>query len=317
MALRFGFGLACAALMVLVRKLIDPIAPGAGPYALAYPAVMLATLYGRLRAGLLTFAICFAYAWFVLVPLAGVSTHGPTEVSRLIVNALSALVLIVFAEGFRRAVNEATAQRDAEIERRSMMFDELLHRTKNNFTVVASLLGAQKRETNDPDVRQAFDQAIGRVHSFASAYQQLLEEEHTDSALDMSQYLSRLVDTVSPSLFPTNVQVTHRLSPLTLPNARAVAMGLIVNEALTNAAKYAFVDGRDGAVEVALEGGEDDWSLSIADDGRGAESAPPPGAGERLGTGSRLMQGLAKQAKGVLSIDDRSTGYRVTLRAAA
>ncbi len=318
-ALRALLGVLAAGLVVILRMGVDHVAPGAGPYALIYPAVMLATLYGRRTAGIIAFVLSFAFAWFVVVPMAGPAGVGPSDSARLLVNALSCLIVMIFAEAFRRAVNSAARWRDQEIERRGMLMDELIHRTKNNFAVVASLLSMQKREEEHPDVRRVLDQAIGRVQSFASAYQQLMETERDDATLDMASYLGRLVDTVSPSLFPSNVRVSHRLAPLVLPNERGVAMGLIVNESLTNAAKYAFADGRQGAVAVELTGGDSDWTLSISDDGQGADAPArpqPTTTAERRGSGSRLMQGLARQAKGKLDIDDRSPGYRVTLRAA-
>ena len=111
-----GFGMLCLGGMVVARLLIDRVAPTAGPYALLYPAIMISTLFGRWRAGLITFFGGFGWAWFLVLPQT--LTHklaGASDASRLFVNLASALVILGFAEVFRRAVRKSAAARDAAL----------------------------------------------------------------------------------------------------------------------------------------------------------------------------------------------------------
>ena len=77
-----------------------------------------------------------------------------------------------------------------------------------------------------------------------------------------------------------------------------MAVGLIVNELVTNAVKHAFPDGRSGQVEVIFERGEEGMVLTIADDGPGL----PPGRGDSKGLGHSLIKAFAKQAGGELEL---------------
>jgi PAS domain S-box-containing protein len=109
---QFLFGLACAAATSVVRLGIDSISPSAGPFALIYPAVLLSTLYGRWRSGLVTYVTVFALAWFYVLPRNSGTLLHPEDVSRMVVNLITALVILIFAELFRAQVRRATNQRD-------------------------------------------------------------------------------------------------------------------------------------------------------------------------------------------------------------
>ena len=102
----------CMAGLVLVRTLVDLVAP-AGPFALIYPTVLIATLYGRWGAGLLTYVAAFAWTWLFVLPDTRTSQIAASaEVNRLIVNGVTVMVILVFAELFRAAVRHAAHRRD-------------------------------------------------------------------------------------------------------------------------------------------------------------------------------------------------------------
>ena len=163
----------CIVALVLVRALVDLVAP-AGPFALIYPTVLIATLYGRWGAGLITYLAAFAWTWFFVLPDSSRSLiSASNELSRLIVNGMTVMVILVFAELFRAAVRHAAHRRDREIANRDLLLRELDHRTKNNFMIVASLLALQKRRETSPEAQAALSVAAARVDSFAAAHQAL------------------------------------------------------------------------------------------------------------------------------------------------
>jgi hypothetical protein len=168
------FGLACTALMVAGRVPVDVIAPTAGPFALIYPVTLIATLFGRWLAGVITATTAFLWAWYFVLPDPW-SFHFArvSDVARLIVNLVSVTTVLVLAEIFRQAVRKAAAERDIELKHTALLLRELDHRTKNNFMIVESLLDLQRRRQKSPEARAALEAAVGRVHSFVAANQAL------------------------------------------------------------------------------------------------------------------------------------------------
>ncbi|HKX79328.1 MAG TPA: sensor histidine kinase [Novosphingobium sp.] len=313
-----AFGVACGLLMIVARWLLDLWAPSAGPFVLVYPTVLLATLYGHWRAGAVAYVISFLWAWLIVLPSSETFILGLSTLrERVVINAIGAGVVLLFAETFRAAVERATNEREREIERRSMLFKEMEHRTKNNFAMVASLLEIQKKRETAPEVRAAFDDAIGRVRSFADAYSHLATEQGEGAHVDMRPFLESLIGRVVRGAFTDRVEVHRDIADMTLPREIAVAIGLFVNEALINCAKYAFPDDRRGTVRVFLErDGAQNWSLGIIDDGVGSGGAVGAAAGGRevSGLGASLFDAFARQARGSHSVVISSSGCQVALR---
>jgi two-component sensor histidine kinase len=98
-----------------------------------------------------------------------------------------------------------------------------------------------------------------------------------------------------------------------LPTDRAVSLGVIVTELVTNACKYAYPDG-SGEVRVALNrDGEDDFLLAVEDDGCGISvDASPRGTG----LGTKLIRAMAQSLQSMVEYDSTHRGCRATLRAA-
>jgi len=307
------FGLGCAGTMIVARSALDMVAPSAGPFALVYPSVLIATLYGHWRAGLVAYLISFLSAWYFVLPTAmSFRFENPDDPQRVMINAATALVVLVFAESFRHAVTIAAEQRDAEIARRTMLMQELEHRTKNNFALVVSMLELQKRKETEPRVVHALDLATARIHSFARAYANLAETQGEGASVEMGPYLREVVTHFSDGAFHQGIKVGCTVADRRLPREVAVAIGLFTNEALTNAAKYAFPDGRTGRVEVQFSSGGEDWELVIADDGVGdGERNAAPNSSSGLGT--ILLRAFANQAQATYEVDITDDGRRLRL----
>ncbi|MEE8230422.1 MAG: DUF4118 domain-containing protein, partial [Qipengyuania citrea] len=173
-AAQIVFGGMCAAAMIGVRSLIDVWAPVSGPFALIYPTVLLATLYGHWRAGVVALTVTFCWAWFFILPPARSFLFAdPTDPMRVLLNAASAVVVVVFAEAFRRAAQATLSEIRERADRRLTLLAELEHRTKNNFALVASMLELQKRRIPQAELHAPLDDAVGRVRTFADAYSAL------------------------------------------------------------------------------------------------------------------------------------------------
>lgn len=307
------FGVVCALAMIGLRQLLDLWWPASGPFALVYPTVLLATLYGHWRAGVAAFVVSFAWAWWIVLPVQFSFTFAdPTDGARVIINAVAALVVIGFAEVFRHAAHQTMEEIRAAADRRLTLLAELEHRTKNNFALVASLLEIQKRQLRNPDLDAPLEDAVLRVRTFADAYSNLATEQEEGSEVAMKSYLELLLNRIERAAFPPNVKIHREIEDLVLPREKGVAVGLFLNEALSNTAKYAFPEGAPGTVSVRFHANGGDWVLIVEDDGIGAALELTESGG---GLGSSLMEAFAIQADAGHTQQPQERGYRVELRA--
>lgn len=307
-----GVALACIAGAALLRALLDTFAPGGAPFALVFPAVMLATLFGRWPAGSITAAVTIGYAWYYLYPLphsfAFADRAGAVGITVVIV---ATILCIAIGEIFSRAVRHATRERDRQIADRDLFLAEFDHHVKNNFTIVASLLDMQRRRATDPATIEALGAALNRVESIGQAHRHLYRGGQPGS-VEMRDYLGDLCASLSEALLlRSGIVLNCNVAEAVVPRDRAVSIGLVVNELVTNAAKHAF-SGRDaGTITVDFGPRPGGWMLTVSDNGAGIGAAARPGADG--GLGSRLIEAFARQAGGTISIDSDRTGTAATL----
>ncbi|MBB3035356.1 sensor histidine kinase [Alteriqipengyuania lutimaris] len=309
---QFVFGLCLAIAMIGLRALIDMVAPTSGPFALVYPTVLIATLFGRQWAGIVCLIVSFLWAWYVVLPFTwSFAFEQEGDTARVLINFVSCCIVVVLAEIFRAAVRVREAELHDSLDRRRWLMAELQHRTKNNFALVASMIELQKRRQDNPAAAAALEAAANRVFSFSRAYAQLAvdEADRQEGDIDMASYLEDVVDHLLDASFDENIAVTRRIAPIALPREQAVAIGLFLNEALANAAKYAFADGRSGDLSVVLDGTKADWRLEVRDNGAGTAAV----SAEDGGLGKSLMRTFARQAEAEHELDVSDAGCIVTL----
>jgi two-component sensor histidine kinase len=195
-----------------------------------------------------------------------------------------------------------TAEREKDL-----LLQELAHRTKNNLQIIASVLALQARSIEHPEIRQIFDGAVTRVRVIANAHSRL-HASGDQAVVNMRVYLTDLCQDLGASLRDIRpVAVRVEADPLHVSTDKAVPIGLIVNELVTNAFKYAFQDGEEGAITVTLrDRGDGVAQLVVEDNGVGC---PPL---QHEGLGSRLVRLLAQQIGGSIVRESVSPGCRVT-----
>jgi len=198
---------------------------------------------------------------------------------------------------------EATASLADLLFEQQMLLREVNHRVKNSLQLVASLLALEASGSADPRIRNAFDNACGRVVTVARLHERLYRGEEAAS-IDLAVYLPELIADLRHVL-GLGQEVTLLLDiagPLHLPTDQAVPLALLVNELVTNAVKHGFPDGRQGRIRVGLGPDPDDiWCLSVADDGVGLPPTFDPAAVGSLGM--RLIRTLVRQIGGTLRLD--------------
>lgn len=194
----------------------------------------------------------------------------------------------------RKKANELLTAKNAENE---LLLKEIHHRVKNNLEVVSSLLALQSAQVDDPNVKVAMQEGQNRVQSIGIVHQKLYLGENL-AAVEMRDYFLNLGDSILDSFGADDrVTIECAMSQLELDIDTAVPLGLIVNELLTNALKYAFPNGRKGRIEIKLEQKDADaFSLQIADDGVGKIAEAVQGTG----FGGQLVALLTRQLGGEL-----------------
>jgi two-component sensor histidine kinase len=317
-ATQLGVGLLCGLGAIAGRLALDLVVPGIGPYALVFPALILATLFAHWPAGVLTAALAIFYAWRTV--LLGLAAPTPTTLSdphgviRTVVIAAAAGITIAIAEAFRQAVRTAAAERDREIADRDLFLAEFDHRMKNNFAIVAGLLDMQARRAEHPATATALETARMRVESIAQAHRHLYRGSDQLGAVEMGDYLHQLCGALAEALFLSGrVTLVCDIAATQMPRDRAVSIGLVVNELVTNAAKHAFADRETGRIEVTLRAHAGGWTLVVADNGVGLPAKPAP----RGSLGTRLIDAFARQAGGTLRTESGPDGTRVMLELTA
>jgi two-component sensor histidine kinase len=291
---------AITALIVLVAfALRFALEERTGPYGfiLFIPAVMAASLLFDRGTGFFALALSMASVAAIIPWKPPIGSASAAFSSFAIVGT----ALVFVSEGLHRALERAyTAERGA-----GLRLEEMSHRVKNKFAMTLSIIGLQARQS-EPATRAALDAIAARVRVIANVHDYLQLARH-DQLVDMSEYLSELCrsleDTVR-ELRPLTVSV--KAEPIMLAPDKALPVGLIVNELLTNAFKYAFTDNRIGHVQVELGRKEGALELSVADDGAGCSEA------KRTGLGTKLVMLLVDQLGGTAEWKQANPGCKVT-----
>ncbi len=211
---------------------------------------------------------------------------------------------------------KASAEADlrASNARLEALLGEVNHRVANSLQLVSAMVRLQATALTDPSAREALEDTQRRIQAIAQVHRRLYTSNDVES-VDMQEYLGALVDelaeTWSTEALPRALSLAAE--PIRLPTDRAVSLGVIVTELVTNACKYAYPNS-GGEVRVALRRVDDDvFLLAVEDDGCGIpEDAVPRGTG----LGTKLIRAMAQSLQSIVEYDPTHTGVRATLRAA-
>lgn len=185
-----------------------------------------------------------------------------------------------------------------------LLLKEIHHRVKNNLEMVKSLIALQSAKIEDSATRDAMVASQNRVQSMGIIHQKLYQGENLGS-IEMKDYFINLSEGILDTFDAEDkVKIKCAMDNLNLDVDTAVPIGLIVNELLTNALKYAFPDKDTGEISISLEKiDENILKLVVADNGVGKTVGVAP---KGTGFGSQLVNLLTKQLNGKMT--ERSEG---------
>jgi PAS domain S-box-containing protein len=224
-------------------------------------------------------------------------------------------------EGKRRLysiVFDVTERKIAEgqivraLAEKEVLLKEIHHRVKNNLQIMASLISLQAGYAVDGKDVELFGESQDRIISMAAIHELLYERDNL-SEIDLADYLSVLADNLSEIILRSNAVLERRMTSITVNPDIALPIGLIANELLTNAAKYAFPGGderKPGRIEMSLSERTGAMELRIADNGVGLPEDFDPENTPTLGMS--LVRNLTLQIGGTVRYG-RGEGLAVTV----
>lgn len=224
-----------------------------------------------------------------------------------------------FQQAFVRSALERDKRRaEAELrtanERLEMLVREVHHRVSNSLQMVLSFVSMQAGQTADPVARDALEATQNRIQAISKVHHRLYTRDDL-TTIDLDDYLETLVGELRGSLEKGQRSVTLdlRADAIEVSPDEAVSIGVIVNELVTNAAKYAFADGAGGSISIELDRqGTGGYSLSVTDDGVGYDSAnPPSGSGMGMRIVTAVSRSLDSQLENVPA--KQGTAFRLTV----
>jgi len=193
----------------------------------------------------------------------------------------------------------------AALERHQVLLKEMNHRVKNSLMIVSSMLQLQGSAVGDPALTAHLEEASHRVSAVAKAHDQLFHGSDIER-MDLGKYVETICKDLDASVAHCviHADVQHEIE---ISTDRAISAALIVNELITNAAKYAYKDKPGGKIWIAVAGvGKDKLSISVRDEGAGLP--PDFDLKKPKGLGMRIITAFVKQLAGTLETHARNPG---------
>ncbi|MCO6414662.1 DUF4118 domain-containing protein [Siccirubricoccus sp. KC 17139] len=320
----------CATIAIVLAVFLSRLAashilPAGYPYLLSFIAILIAAALFDHRCGLIATVLAGLLGdWFYLPPTGSLRVERTGDVIGLCLFVLVGAAISVAFELLHRALADLqkaladVAASNADLrrseERRGLLLREFRHRARNDLNSLVGLLRLRARAARSAAAREGLLEAaehamaLARVHTQLAGSGDIADAEGAE--VDTRTFIEGLcrdilAAQVGDGLRPVALVVeaeSHRLD-----TERAVYLGLMLNEAVTNALKYAFPEERAGIVRVRLVQAQGDFVVTVTDDGIGLPPegellrAPPTATPPGSGLGTRLMRALAAQLRGMFS----------------
>jgi|GEM_PF-489967 len=213
--------------------------------------------------------------------------------------------------GMRGVISDISEIREVEsklrqsIEDKELLIRETYHRVKNNLNVVQSLFALQKNEIDDKEMSNHFNDAINRVNSMSMIHE-MLHNSDDMKYLSAKEYVIKLVESLlfNNKSESQNILFKKDVEDITMDVSILIPLGLIINELLSNALKYAFIDEADGELTISLKKNNEDLNeLIIKDSGSGLPEDFDIKKSKSLGL--KIVNLLVRQIRGTIDISKR------------
>jgi len=198
-----------------------------------------------------------------------------------------------------------------QLSEKEILQKEIHHRIKNTIASIESLLLLQAESTDNAIVKTALQEAITRVQSSRVLYEKLLVEKELRN-ISIKSYIDGLIDSLI-AVFPEakNISIEKKITDFSISSNKAVSVGIIINELMTNIFKYAFKEKDKGNVIIELIKTENNGTLTITDNGIGIDERSDKN--KLPGFGLTLVKMLSEQLQGTYTMEN-DNGLRNVLK---
>jgi two-component sensor histidine kinase len=225
---------------------------------------------------------------------------------------------VAFLQGAANILGMAIEQQQyqrklqAALDRHEVLLREVNHRMKNSLQVVSSMLQLQADAAGDQNLSETLNEAASRVNAVGRAYERLAYTADYEN-IDLIEYLRQIINDLEPTVAPCKIQFDAP-EAIRFAADRAILIGLIITELVSNAGKYAYPNRAGGliSVQVSLQTDKEAIAISVRDEGVGLPPGFDPAASKRLGT--RLVNALSRQLGGELTRPLAPIGSNFTLQ---
>lgn len=183
-------------------------------------------------------------------------------------------------------------QLESLVKQKDILIKEINHRVKNNISIILSLINMQERKVKDPEDEVLFEDLKNKVFSMSAVQEQLHNKQEVDK-IEIKEYLDSLIKNLRNSFDPeNNVTATLDLDHIKLDIIKAIPLGLIANEVITNSFKYAFPDHKNPELHIGCKKDRNEINIVFRDNG--------PGKNDNIGEGMgmEIIESLTEQIDG-------------------
>ena len=198
------------------------------------------------------------------------------------------------------------------VEEKEILLREIHHRVKNNLSILISLINLQKDKTESSETRGHLITTINRLYSIARVHQMLYSSGNF-TRIDLKEYLKEISNQIQMSFNRNNVKISvnSKNKIIDLNIIKAIPLGLIINEIITNSFKHAFCDQGKGEINIILKKSGPNINLTISDTVKGFIEKGPD---DKQGLGHQLIELLSKQVGAELELNSEAGAeYIITL----
>lgn len=205
-------------------------------------------------------------------------------------------------------------------EKQTMLLQEMNHRIGNSLQLIISMIRLQASATRNEHAKSVLRQAAERVIAIAQVHQRLYTSDDVQF-VEMHPYLTKLLEDQRIIAEDRGSRLDIDIANIRLATDRAISVGIIVTELVTNSLKYAYPAG-GGPIRITLQPQpEDRVLLTVADNGVGyqtngspeAHNAQGTGTPQGTGVGSRIVDAMGKSLGGVLKVESGADGTRASI----
>ena len=198
----------------------------------------------------------------------------------------------------------------AALDRHQILLKEMNHRVKNSLQMVSSMLNLQSRNVSNEELKEHLNQASYRVAAIAKAHEQLSHSSHIER-MDVGQYVKTVCGDLDKTVAHCEVY-TDCEEGIKIETDRAISVALIVNELITNSAKYAYGNRSGGEVWVKVSlADKQQFAISVRDEGAGLPVDFDPQKAK--GLGMRIVSAFVSQLGAKLGVHALTPGTEFVL----